>query len=212
MRRRVKLGLLGVIFFLYTMLSGMICGKATEIAITVKDPTVVDISLAKALVEAKIPSQDGKIPDGIDKVVLMKHVIETNLRTDSRSKSTFERYGDKIHSIFISRITMAVEENTMSVDIPRITLSVAPFGTKNFEGPPIATFKTIAAGQTAENVTLVWEKEGDKKLIDVLKDFAIRVQVAAPIHVKGGMPYPIKDKGHLKIKMMIEITFVLNVI
>ena len=212
MRSRKKFILLMVIFASYTILSGMICGRVLDLSVQVKDPTTIQISLVKALTEAKIPAVDGKIPAGIDRLVMMKYVMSTNLKTDSRSKETFQKYGNKIHSIYINRIWLTVEENTMSVDLPKVNVSIAPIGSKDFSDGHIATFMPIVAGQKNIEPTLLWESDGQKKVIKVLKDYALQVEVSAPVRIKSGMPYPIKGKGMLSMTLIVEMTFVLKVI
>ena len=108
--RHKKFALFLLMFTSYTMLSGMVCGRALNFTIQVLNPFQQTVEMPKILAEAGIKESNGKIPDGVDKTITYRtKTVDLDLDNHEKTKAIFTEYGSKIHSIYVNRIHLDVD-------------------------------------------------------------------------------------------------------
>lgn len=206
-----------LLFASYPLLSGMICDRAIDISILVKNTSKFRLNFVEALTKAGIPAQDGKVPANFNgKTINLSYTDTIDLVNNPRSQEMFQKYGSKIHSIYINRIWLTVDKNTFKVDLPEVKVAIVGLKEKFDETQPskneIATFLPVGAGQTDLQATLLWEPDGYQRAIEYLKKYGLQLRLTAPFTVKSGMAYPKSGEGIMDFSLQIEMTFVIKAI
>ena len=207
--RHKKFALFLLMFTSYTMLSGMVCGRALNFTIQVLNPFQQTVEMPKILAEAGIKESNGKIPDGVDKTITYRtKTVDLDLDNHEKTRAIFTEYGSKIHSIYVNRIHLDVDTNTFEYDLSRIQVEVAPFGSKTFE--LIGSFNELPAEVSKTSSMFLWEPKGQERIHEIMATHKIQIRFVVSFRVKGGDPYPKGNKGILKLSMPTELVFVFS--
>ena len=119
------------------------------------------------------------------------------------------QYAGKFQSITVSKIEYDVSPNTLTFDLPEVTLYLAPAGTEsinNAAAVPFATIPATTAGMEVKggNATII--AENDAKFSDLLKTLQVAALAGAQPVVKQGQEFPPSGKAEIKATIYINFT------
>lgn len=184
--------------------TGMLCGRAAQVAVQVQQPFAFQLSLAEALAKEGIQPEDGKIPEKVDKTLTLS--FEDTL--DLRDRKELVSYKDRLRSVHINRVWFQVDTNTANVTIPRAELSVGSLVGK-VSPSPVATFPALSPGQESQRGDLLWTTAGLETTRAVLETFGMKIRLSTKIPVKGGTVFP---KGTIELKVTLDVTYTLGIL
>ena len=139
--------------------------------------------------------------------------IEVNVDLDivqETGEPKLADYAGKFKRIQISRITYEATGNSLTFDVPPMTLYLGPVGAKKpteMGVLELATTPTVAKGTNGVQNATINEMNRDK-LSALIQSLSVGAIAQATPVVKQGEPFP--PSGKVDIKVTIYVTFVAN--
>ncbi|MCK6508447.1 hypothetical protein L6R29_00585 [Myxococcota bacterium] len=214
-KRRHRDGLRGILFFgalLWAGLSGMICDRASDVAVRVKKDFLFQMRPEDALSAAGIKDQNGKVPDGLPQ---REFLLRINSDLDLTTNTEFQQYKDRVKAIHINRVWMTIQANTSPVTMNQGEVAMAPkseAGTvreQDFANGLVASTPVIKAGDADVRVPLLWNAGGVETALKLIRQYRFAVRYSSAFQVEPGMPYPV---GEIQVRLEFELTFVVSIL
>ena len=204
-RSRLKLlPLLAIVLVSFSM-TGAMCENLADIRVRITEDMEFDLDVDAALSAAGVTPTNGKIPAGVPS---MPVPIAVKKSLDLSGQAEIAKYKSKLKEVYINSITVeVVGDNTLTVDIPPVEISMGSAGTTDFSSGLIGTFPGITAGSKGEKKQMSWESGGQKKASDLIVQFSFAMQAATKLLIKGGLDAP---GGKVRLKVTLDLTFTVN--
>ena len=142
---------------------------------------------------------------------LMPLNVDVNILSTIDDQANLSQYTGKLKRVRVARIDYSVAGNTLTMDVPALTLYVGPQGSKAPGDPGVLAVGTVPSTPPATNVpkgegTLEpANTEGVSTLLKTLDGVFI---VGALPTVRMGQPFPPSGEADVKITLFVE--FVAN--
>lgn len=120
-------------------------------------------------------------------------------------------YGGNFRSVNITAIEYTVSDNSLSMEIPPMTIYLGPVGSTSTEDSGVLEMATIPATPPGQNVdagNATINTENADGLSDLIKSLQTTAFASATPVVKMGEPFP--PMGAADIKITVYVTFVAN--
>ena len=134
--------------------------------------------------------------------------IDINV-ADATGVSELSQYAGKFESITVSKIEYEVSPNTLTFDLPELTLYLAPAGTESITDAaavPFATIPMTPAGMEVKGGQATIIEENDQKFSDLLKTLQVAALAGAQPVVKQGQEFPPSGKAEIKATIFVNFT------
>ena len=130
---------------------------------------------------------------------------------EKTGRSELADFAGNFRSVTITRIDYALEENTLTFDLPAIDLYLAPLGVSsasNSQAVKMATIPETAAMRTVTEGRAEIDQANAPALSALIQSLKVSAIALAQPVVKVGQPFP--PSGRAKLSVTVYVTFVAN--